>query len=114
MNDQDDGGDEEGEDHSSNPNLCTSYLSNPNQFNRVTKKMGKIVNSQHNFSQDAKVLFSILSEEGMINYGDALSCIDLYKIYLQKSGNLLLLRIMESPSQKGRNGESAKQFIAIW
>lgn len=91
-------------------------MKNKKHLGRVNNKMKDAINSDLKFSEKCRVLHKIFVTEEEIDIKHALACKTLFLMFLDHSGNKLLMKLIEGGHKMGRNGKTAgvEAFQNIW
>lgn len=115
-NDDDDVSDDESNNpYGHVPKPLANLLNDNRKMQEVENKMKKIIKYTVGSEESQTLLFEFFKREKVL-YEDAAFCKTLFLIYLKHSGNQLLIKLLETASHKGRNGNlmALDEFKSIW
>ena len=89
----------------SRPNRCSVVLDVNEKKGKINKQLKSIIKSNTNLSNSREELLKLFTEN-LIPIGDARQCKLLFQLFLEQSGNYLLLELIKDGDNKGRKGNS--------
>lgn len=114
-NDDEDVSDDDEMNNQVQDKALINLLNDKRKMQEVNNKMGKIIKLSAGSEESQRLLFQLFEEKNVI-YRDAAFCKTLFRIFLDHSGNKLLIKLLETESHKGRHGKltALDELKSIW